>query len=86
MNRDSRQGGEGADAGMRAREAGASRKRKAYGNFFLTGLGLRIYLSRQVLRGLSEARMIPPELLPAVWHAKVRKNIEKEQGHVYARE
>jgi hypothetical protein len=50
---DGGQGGEGADGGMREQEAGASRKTNAYRNFFLTGLGLRIYLSRQVYQGKS---------------------------------
>jgi uncharacterized delta-60 repeat protein len=49
-DQDGGQGGEGADARMREPAAGASRKTKACRNFFLTGLGLRIYLTREVLR------------------------------------
>src|SRR6266545_4357537 len=45
-------------------DSGEERKTKAYRHFFLTGLGSRIYLSREVLPGPSEARMTPPELLP----------------------
>src|SRR6266542_1388906 len=69
-DQDDGQGGDGADAGMREQEAGASRKTKAHRNFFLTGLGSRIYQSREVIRGLNEARMTPPELPSALWYAK----------------